>query len=69
MFICAKCKELSLPGETSVQVVVETRDVVYPERPQAMRAGKGFARHWVKDPGGIGKETVREEQRHEKCSN
>jgi hypothetical protein len=55
MFRCDECKEISKPSEKPVRVVVETRNKIYPMRPQAY------------DPGGTGTEIVREILVHSTC--
>lgn len=67
MFRCEKCKQISASGESPVRVIAETRKKVYPERPEAMKRGRGFTLRWVADPGGTGTEIVREELRHAGC--
>ena len=48
MFVCAVCANSADPRVKPVRVVVEARNVTYPERPLA------------NDPGGHGTEIVRE---------
>lgn len=68
MYRCQKCHGLSLPGELSAKVIVETRTKEYPRREYAVRVGRGMFMHWIADPGGFGVEIAREEIRHERCA-
>lgn len=67
MYRCAKCNQLSAPGEPANVVVVKTRVKAYHYREFAMRRGRGLLRKWIADPGGHGIETAKEELRHEGC--
>lgn len=68
MFRCQKCNRLSKSGEAAARVVVETRVKNYPYREKAMKRGSGITLRWIADPGGVGTEIVREELRHEHCT-
>lgn len=57
MFICGVCGKQSKPGEKPVMTVLETRVKVYP------------AREWAGDPGGEGREVVRDVLTHKVCPN
>ncbi len=69
MFRCQRCDGLSQPGESSVRVIIETRDKTYPYREHTKKIGngKGDRVKWVADPGGVGTEIVIEEIRHGRC--
>ena len=69
MFKCAVCKKVSNPNEPAVRAVTETREKTYPKRERAMKRGTGLTARWIEDPGGTGREIVREELRHERCKN
>lgn len=67
MFRCGKCGELSDPGEKSEVLVLEYRDHVFPARGLANRwrdHGRNFTSD---DPGGRGKQIVREVRVHRRC--
>lgn len=69
MFTCGICTKHSKPGEKALHVVVETREKVYPERKSVNhfidRNGIPQTRD---DPGGTGREIVREVLAHELCA-
>lgn len=58
MFICGLCGKVSKPNEAAVMVVMEIREVVYPQREYDE----------VVDKGGTGCETVREVLAHKECA-
>lgn len=67
MFKCAKCKKVSAPCEKATRITRDTRAKVYPERVFAKRIGRGLNTRWIRDPGGVGIEIVKEELRHDSC--
>ena len=65
VFRCQLCSQVSPAGTPSVRVVVETRLKSYPDRPRANRIVRPDANGKPKvfiidDPGGVGREVVRE---------
>jgi hypothetical protein len=62
MFVCEICNRVSEAGESATKVVVATRAVDYPfrERIYWRPPEPGQRGHWDPDPGGNGRETVRE---------
>ena len=68
MFTCGICKEVSKPREKATRLIVETREKLYPSRKSVNhfvdRNGVAQTRD---DPGGIGREIVKEVLAHEKC--
>jgi hypothetical protein len=70
MFRCqgARCATTIKPGMPSFLVVVETRAKEYPGR--SYRVGRdpdSDKGQLIHDPGGVGRETVREERLCERC--
>jgi hypothetical protein len=58
MYRCEFCKKVVAPGIPSHRVVMETRQVRYPYRPDVyVIRGK---KEKKADPGGVGREIVRE---------
>jgi hypothetical protein len=68
MFRCAKCRQLSQPGETATRVVLEIRDKEYPKRENAQKVGSRSTRRYISDEGGFGHEIVKEALFHTKCA-
>jgi hypothetical protein len=65
VFRCKLCSRVVPPGTPAVRVAVATRAKVYPYRPRANRVVRvdatGKAKEIrVDDPGGVGREAVRE---------
>ena len=64
MYRCHVCGAIAPPRTPSYQVVVETRERRYPCRPgifpPAERAKRKHKDKWKDDPGGAGREIVRE---------
>jgi hypothetical protein len=62
MYRCETCGEQQSPGTPLNRIPVETRPASYPVRQKAHwvpRKGDKAA-HWAEDPGGTGREIVRE---------
>lgn len=57
---CESCNEVSAPGARRHQVVVLTRESRYPYRPAAHRFRREGKNVVVDDPGGVGREIVKE---------
>lgn len=60
MYRCQSCAEVSRPGERQHQVVVLTREKRYPYRPAVHRFRRAGKLEVQDDPGGAGRETVKE---------
>jgi len=70
MFVCDVCGSVALPGTPSHRIVVETREVDHPPRPDAHRRPRppGGKIKWLDDPGGRGSQIVRELRACEPCA-
>lgn len=61
MYRCEICKNVVPPNTPATRIVVETRAATYPYRPNANRlVKKGKEKKKPDDPGGNGREIVRE---------
>jgi len=61
MYRCEVCKEVVAPKTPVTRIVTETRAVQYPYRPEVNREiYRGKERIKPDDPGGSGREIVRE---------
>jgi hypothetical protein len=60
MFRCEHCHKVVPPNTAENQFVVEYRIKKYRSRPHANKVSKGRKTNDVGDPGGVGKEIVRE---------
>ena len=63
-FRCSMCNKVSDPTAPAYRKVLETREKEYPARSQANRLGPGI---YTDDPGGKGREIVREALVCESC--
>jgi hypothetical protein len=60
MYRCDSCGRLAAPRVRSHRVVIETRDVIHPRRPNAQPVPGKPRKLWRDDPGGTGTQVVRE---------
>jgi hypothetical protein len=65
VFRCELCSAVSPAGAPARRVAVRTRPRTYPYRARANRIVRADANgkvkvHWIDDPGGTGREVVRE---------
>lgn len=72
MYRCQLCGAVSQPRQKAHRLTVETRPKIYPLRKEVHRyAWTDYERRyhlsWLTDPGGHGRETVREIVVCEKC--
>src|SRR5687767_2470751 len=60
VYVCQMCGAEVPSGTSCRRVVVETREKIYPKRDHAIRKPGRQRKDWKTDPGGIGREIVRE---------
>jgi hypothetical protein len=69
MYRCELCKEVVAPNVPSHRVTIETREVRYPYRAGANRPAPQAKKHEKRDdPGGSGREIVREVMACPRCA-
>lgn len=69
MYRCKQCHRVVPPGKPAAKCVVETRERVYTPRGDANPRGEDDRRSRSRqDPGGSGREIVREELLCEECA-
>lgn len=69
MFNCIICKKVSDPYEKASRVILEQRFKKYPYRENANTFVKFAKKTHSDDPGGTGKEIVKEGLAHRRCAN
>ena len=60
MYKCQICKKIASPGTKSFRIPVQFRNRKYPERESVFRVRRDGKEKLVDDPGGVGREIVRE---------
>ena len=69
MYQCEICRKVVPPNTPSYKIVVETRPVAYPRRPDANKTRVRGKIEKRDDPGGQGFEIVRELRACPECAN